>query len=267
MPTLGGSVFAHNAIKYDYCLKESIASLCGVCDKVVALDASSDDGTLDLMHECQKEFPNLQVVHGMPWNCAPNYERLAILANKAKEFLDTDWHFMLQADEVIHEKSYLGIKKAINNQKGFDSFLCRRINLFGDMYHYLKFDLPQSKKPCSDAVNRLAHLHYGAIGDAESLGTNGDTCCPFKVDEIQIWHYGLVRDSHIMCDKVIDMQSWFFGEGGQPDHRVVESKNTTGIFEWKKFKDRSDIDRIPWKHPKVSQEWANKRQADKEPVV
>jgi len=268
MPSLGGSIFAHNAVKFDYCLKEAIASLCYVCDEVVVLDAQSDDETLDLMHACKEQHPNLRVAAGAQWECAQNYERLSILANQAKQLLNTDWHFMLQADEVVHEDSRLEIKKAVNiaQKYGYESFQCRRINLFGDMNHYLRFDLPQDRKPCSDIVNRLGLKHWNAVGDAESLGVSGDTCCTNRVDGIQIWHYGLVRDSQIMCDKVISMQSWFHGKGATPDQRVVECKNTTGKFDWTKFKERSDITRITWNHPKFSKEWAEARQKEKIPV-
>lgn len=48
MNKLGGSIFIHNAIEFDYCLEASVSSLAALCDEVVLLDASSTDGTTDL---------------------------------------------------------------------------------------------------------------------------------------------------------------------------------------------------------------------------
>lgn len=260
-PTLGGSVFVRNAIKFDYCIRESISSLCEVCDQVVVLDAQSEDGTLDHIRPLKDKYANLMIAQGAEWECHDRYERLSILANQAKSFLNTDWHFMLQADEVIHEDSYHWIRKAVRNNNGCESYRVRRINFFGDSDHHFRFDLAQDRKPCSDAVNRLSIRDFDAVSDAESLGCNPDTNCCDWIDEIQIWHYGYVRDEQLHCDKVIDMQSWFHGPNSTPDQRVVEMKNTTGYFDWSKLKERSDLVRRGKEHPKVAQDWVNEREA------
>lgn len=265
-PTLGGSVFVHNAVKFDYCIRESVSSLCELCDKVVVMDAESDDDTVELILPLKEKYNNLLLVQGAKWECHERYERLALLANQAKNLLRTDWHFMLQADEVIHEDSYHWIRKAIKNNKGCDSYRMRRINFFGDTDHHFKFDLAQDRKPVSDAIDRLAHLRYNAVGDAESLGVDPSTNCCDWIDKIQIWHYGFVRDERLHCDKVINMQSWFHGPDSTPDHRVVEMKNTTGYFDWKMLKERSDLVRRSKEHPKVAQEWVAARQARRNPV-
>ena len=266
MATLGGSIFAHNAIKYDYCIEQAIDSLCWVCDEVVAMDVESDDGTYELMLKCKEKNPNLKVVQDGSWECAENYARLAMLANKAKDHLSTKWHFMLQADEVIHEKSKKIIRSAIQNTKGFTGFRCRRINLFGSPDHYLRFDLPQDRKPCSDIVHRLGLREFKAVGDAESLAMDPKKSSSDYLEGIQIWHYGYVRDRGLNCDRVIDMQSWFHGKNSTPDQRVVECKKTTGKFDWTKFKERSDIAPIKWNHPRFSKEWARIRKADCDPI-
>ena len=266
MPSLGGSIFVHNAIRFDYCIAESIASLCGVCDEVVVLDAESDDGTQDLLTSLLPKYSNLKVRLGAKWECHPKYERLSILANQAKDMLRTDWHFMLQADEVIHEDSYHWIRAAVNNKENYDSYRVRRINLFGDTEHYFRFNLEQHKKPCSDTVDRLSHIKYHAVSDAESLSTSPDSCYLQWIDKIQIWHYGFVRDDELHCDKVIDMQSWFHGPNSQPDQRVVKMKKKDGVYDWTKLKEKDDLDKIPWKHPQVARKWVKKRQNRKYPV-
>lgn len=260
-PTLGGSMFIRNAIQFDYCVVESLNSLCAVCDKAVIVDCNSTDGTLDLLMDAQKSLPNLKVVKGGNWECAENHARLRMLADVAKSYLDTDWHFMLQADEVIHESSFKNIKKAIQSKK-WTSYVIRRCNLFGDLDHYLKYDLPQHDKPCSDSVIRLATINWNAYGDAESLQV--DPKYMGTDHNIILFHYGFVRRDANNIDKTISMQSWFWGAESQPDQRVVEmAKTGTKRYEWEKMKTREMLAKIPLDHPKFSKAWAEERQKEK----
>lgn len=265
MKRLGGSIFVHNAVKFDYCVAESIASLCAACDEVAVLDAQSDDGTIDILRECEKKYDNLTVHEGGNWNCADNYVRLALLADEAKSRLSSKckWHFMLQADEVLHEDSFPHIRDAMK-QNYYTSTFCRRVNLFGDLNHHLRFDLPQDRKPCSDIVIRLAHREYSAAGDAESLGVDPKTITRHYQENIHIFHYGFVRRDQNHIDKVISMQSWFFGLGGQPDHRVVAMKDKAdGVYDWTTMKENSDLGPLPKPHPVFAKAWAEERQKEK----
>lgn len=262
MPTLGGSLFVHNGIAFDYCFREAIASLCGVCDEVVALDAQSDDGTAEAMLALSGKFPNLKVVTGADWNCAENHLRLSMLANESASHLTADWHFMLQADEVLHERSYPFIHTAIASEY-YDSFMVRRYNLIGDVNHCLRLDCAQERKPCSDAIIRLARRGYHAYSDAESLQVNP---CSFdavgQLENITIYHYGLVRDDAKLIEKVIDMQCWFSGPGGTPDHRIVAMRYSRH-FAWEELFSRDEIMRVPFGTPAAATRWAADRQKEK----
>lgn len=265
MQTLGGSIFIHNAIELDYCIAEALNSLCAVCDQVVCLDAQSTDGTLDLLRAVQSKNANLKVIEGANWECAANFERLRILADQARSYLKTDWNFMLQGDEVLHESSFPHIKRAIQDEN-YKSYMVRRMNLWGDCNHYLKYDIPQEHKPVSDEVIRLATTESVAHGDAESLQVD-HRFMGRKVDEITIFHYGFVRRDQNMINKTLSMQSWFWGPGSQPDHRVVEmSKKENPRFEWEVMKTRDLLAPIPMPHPKFSVAWAEERQKEKIPV-
>lgn len=264
--TLGGSMFIRNAIQFDYCVCEALASLCSLCDQVVIVDASSTDGTLEMLQEFQKSRNNLKIVSGENWECHEKYDRLRILADIAKSHLKTKWHFMLQADEVVHESSFKSIRKAIKSDK-YDSYTVRRMNLFGDLNHYLKYDIPHEHKPVSDTVVRLAKIGYNAYGDAESLQTDPASCGNSYTDEILIMHYGFVRRDKNNLDKTISMQSWFWGEGSQPDSRVVEMAKKGTRYEWELLKSRDLLSKIYVEHPKFVKKWAEERQAEKIPVV
>jgi hypothetical protein len=258
MSVLGGSIFVHNAVKFDYCLREAIESLCYTCDHVVALDAGSQDGTFEIMQECQKKFSNLRVFNHGSWECAPDKHRLSILANQAKDLLpsECDWHFMLQADEVIHENARDVIKRVTSSEKNSKGFWCRRFNLWGDFDHYV--GLQSKYRPCGDYPCRLAIRSSKAVGDAESLDLFSSANREF-VDQIVIFHYGLVRNPVIICDKIIDMQSWFFGFGGQPDPRVVKNKAEYGMFQPFDTIPQSELCKIPVSHPVFMEEWLKER--------
>lgn len=260
--TLGGSVFVHNAIEFDYCIAESLSSLCAVCDEVVAADAESTDETIDLLRYVREKNANLLIVEGLKWDANDDFHRLSRLANAAMSFLKTDWHFMLQADEVIHESSFEAIRNAVQNDCGLKSFFCRRVNLYGDLDHCLRFDLPQSKKPCSDEIIRLATIDNKAFSDAESLRVDPKHLSRMFCEKILIFHYGFVRRDRQFIEKVNDMQSWFQGAGSIVDPRIA-GMSCVGEFDWRKFFDESDLMQIPSSHPFFSTHWAEARQLSK----
>lgn len=266
MPSLGGSIIVHNAVEFDYCVAESLASLAAVCDDVVVLDCQSTDETLDLLRDTARMLMNVRVIEGGDWNCAPDYSRLAILTDLAKSHLKTDWHFSLQADEVLHEDDFPAIRQVVL-QRPYDSCMSRRINFFGDLSHYIRFDAPRGEKPVSDVVFRLADIKYGSHGDAESMKIDPATITDQFLDRVRIFHYGFVRDDYKQIDRIMSMQSWFWGAGSVPDHRAVAAKAKGEPLDWRQFKTRDVLARFEGTHPKFAREWVAARQASKVPIV
>lgn len=260
MPTLGGSIFTHNVMQFDYCFRESIACLAELCDSVVVLDAESNDGTLDELRKIAAADPKIKLVEGAVWDCAPKHERLRVLANQAMSHLQTDWHFMLQADEVIHEASFPAIRQLTLQPKN-RSFAVRRFNLYGDFDHYV--GLKSAAKPCNDEPIRLAHTGIPAMGDAESLDMQ--QCSWEHIDKIQIFHYGLVRKSEALIDKILEMQAWFHGPG-HADPRVVEMKAQGSGWQPFKIIAKTELERLTTTHPKYMVDWINERKEDKKIV-
>lgn len=258
MAKLGGSIFTHNCIKYDYCFKESIRSLCGVCDEVVCLDAESDDGTLEELKVLRGELPNLKIIQDK-WEQhiegSPGYDRLCILANKAREELSTEWHFMLQADEVIHESSHDHIREFIDSPN-ISSVVCLRYNIYGDFDHYVK--LTSAKKPCGDFIVRLARKSCRVVGDAESIMMHPVVYRDEPQSAIKIFHYGMVRHPYIFVDKVIDMQKWFFGV---PDYRFVQYKSDGNRWNPLDIIPKEELNALKINHPSIVSNWIEKRRS------
>jgi glycosyltransferase involved in cell wall biosynthesis len=258
MATLGGSLFVRNAIKYDYCVKEAIASLADLCDEVFILDCQSDDGTDTMLAEYLEKFPNVTYQTNGDWNCKPDYFKLSELANMCIAKLKTDWHFMLQADEVIHESSFAAVRRLIAQPtKGKKTIAVRRLNLFGTPDKHISLTLPS--KPCSDQPVRIGTRGTIAKGDAESLEwSNTDRQ---HIDQVLIYHYGYVRKAEINISKAIDMQSWFNGPKSGVDGRLLEMQKT-GKWEPYKLIAESGLTPIPVPHPKYSAEWAKERNSE-----
>ena len=259
MKTIGGSLFIRNAVKYDYCVEASILSLVNLCDEIVVLDCQSDDGTQAILRNLASQYKQIKIYENITWNCAENYDRLKILANLGINFLKTDWHFMIQADEVLHEKS-IPVLKSIANGDEVCAFLVRRPHIFGNMDHYIRHDLPTINKPASDYVIRFGRKNHLAVGDAESIWAPSVNTA-FK-EEIVMFHYGYVRKNSVCLTKAIDMQGWFNGVGSSVDQRLVQMQNGDGVFRPEAFFNWDQLAKLDLSHPLCAQQWVNQRRSE-----
>src|ERR1700733_4753699 len=106
-----GFTIVRKAIKLDYPILESLASLLPLCDEVIVSVGKSEDDTLNLI----KGIPTdkIKIVESV-WDDSlrKGGVLLAIETNKALDAVpaDADWLFYLQADEVLHENDCEAIK-------------------------------------------------------------------------------------------------------------------------------------------------------------
>lgn len=261
MMTIGGSLFIRNAIQYDYCVEESILSLVPLCDEIVVLDCKSTDGTTQKLAALARKYPKIRLHKNITWECAADYNRLRILANLAISYLKTDWHFMIQADEVLHEESVPILKSIAQKHRNESAtFLVRRPHIFGNMDHYIRHDIPSTRKPASDYVFRFGRIHHKSVGDAESLKSER-TNINYK-DYINLFHYGYVRKNSVNLTKAIDMQSWFNGVNSAPDERLLNMQRTDGIFRPEGFFKWEELKRLEIEHPLVARKWVDERRSE-----
>lgn len=245
--TLGGVIFCIDAIKYDYCIEQSIECLKELVDELVILDAGSDDGTPELLKKYEDEKTQLVLLDRAEWGKRKGKEKLAYFQNLALSFLNTDFYFLLQADEIITEDSFPYIRKAIEAH-GQESFLCKRVNLWGDCNHYI--NVPINKQPCSIVVNRLAKTDKKSHGDGESIEARASL---EFINNITIVHYGFVRKREVMKSKIINMQEGVFGIDHDPKLDQGE------VFDSKLWFSGNQLSKIDFKHPKYIKEWAKER--------
>lgn len=246
--TLGGICFCIDPIKYDYSIKESIACLEALCDKVVVLDAGSQDGSVELLKTLESD--KVKVVYlerGQYWDQIRGKEKLSFFQNMALEHLDTDYYYLQQADECTHEDSFLYIREAIEAEH--EAFMITRHNLWGDCNRVLAVE--PHRQPCSTQVIRLAKTTYPSVDDGESVG-----CWNVSMDwmdKIVMYHYGFVRKKEVMKDKIINMQRGVF----EMDH----DKKLDGmeVFDYRAWHDDNSLVPMNGTHPKFIQEWIKTR--------
>lgn len=193
--TLGGAIFCFNAVSQDYNLKESVTCLKALCDEVVILDAGSTDGTAELCHSLQDEKTTVIYLDNAEWHKQKGRTKLSFFQNIAIGALTTDWVFLLQADEIIHELSSVHIREAIELDN--EAYFVNRVNLWGDSRHQL--NVPIMRSPVGTKIIRLAKSTYRSVDDGENIDAYP------KVDyfnRIRIYHMGFVRDKHKHIKKI-----------------------------------------------------------------
>jgi glycosyltransferase involved in cell wall biosynthesis len=269
MSSIGSSIFVKEGVKFDYCFEAAIDSLLLFSDEVVIIECQSEDNTAEILDEKYGNLRKVKLEFGHEWENAPNYQRLTNIANYARSKLTTDWHFMLQADEVVHENSIPYIRQAIKSGLSH-AYMCRRYNIWGTLDHYITRKSPC--RPCGDNLCRLAHPNIPVFGDAESIypkGANIDF-----LDRIKILHYGFVRRGDLLLNKIENMQSFFHsndGKSGVVDSRVARHredgyfdpgmKNPDGSFSYGQS-DPKYLKRLPFTHPETALQWVEAHRND-----
>lgn len=245
--TIGSFFMIRNGLQYDYNFKETIASLLEFSDQVAILDAGSDDGTREVLLEMNDPQLTIKFLQKEHWDNQHGREKLSYFQNMAAEMLNTDYQFLCQADEIVHEDSYGAIRRAI--ETGEDGFMCTRINLWGDPFHEL--NVPLNRMPCSPQVIRLTKTGYKSYDDGESIAAPAS----FQfVNDIRIYHMGFVRRREVMKDKIINMQTGVF-EMADYDEKL----KGMDVFDPYAWFSPEDLKPISEPLPALIQNWALER--------
>lgn len=245
--TLVGTLFTHNCKSQDYCYEEALKCLQQFCDAVIICDAGSEDGTLEGIEKLANADTYVIACSKVEWEEQRGKEKLNYFTNKAiemAEMMGFDYNFNLQADEILHERSYAAVREAI--ELGEEAFHVRRYNLWGSPF--TRLNVPQNRLPCSEIILRLATTACRSYGDAESLAAH--TCNIDYIDKIRIYHMGYVRDKKILPKKIRDIQKNVFLT--DPDKKL----EGMDVFDpWKWF-DRADVAPIVESLPALIHNWA-----------
>lgn len=245
--TLGAAMFIYNGDRFDYNYRETIANMQAFADQVVVVAIESEDGSHVVCKNMEDYKTKVIVLSESDWIAQQGREKLAYFQNVAKSYLETDMYMIIQADEILHERSFGAVRDAVNS--GLPAFMCKRYNLWFDSEHMLNVD--QSRKPCSTEVIRLADIRFDSTGDGESLDC--PNVCFDLTNEIELFHMGYVRKPDIMKSKVIHMLEEVF----LTPHDAKLDKSD--VFEPFDYFNREDVIPILGPLPMHIQEWAKER--------
>ncbi len=247
MATLGGTTFVYRAVDFDYHIVETVNCLKEFCDKVVVVVVESQDGTMELVKPLEDEKTKVVICPIDKWHEIKGREKLSYFQNVASEHLDTDYNFLLQSDEIVHEDSYTAIRRAV--ETGAEGYLVTRIHLWGNPN--LRIDVPIYRMPAGIHIGRLAKSHLRSYDDGENLYIQNPSLQ--FLDEIRIYHMGFVRSREKMVDKCVHIQRDVFLI--DPDKRL-EGMTT---FEPNRWFAPEDLKPIEEPLPAIIQQWADER--------
>ena len=231
-----GFTIVRNAIKYDYPVLESIKSILPLCDKLVVAVGNSEDGTLDLIKSIDKD--KIVIIETIWDDTLKEGGRvLAVETNKAMDAIsdDFDWCFYIQADEVIHEKSYPVIQSAMMqwlNVPEVEGLLFKYHHFWGT-FEYIGINRQWYKHEIRVIRNNKQIRSYR---DAQGFRRNN---CKLSVKSVDayIYHYGYVRSPAVMKKKMKDFSELYHSdEDLKKEIQRINKFNYEDVDAVKKFK-------------------------------
>ncbi len=212
LPTMKASAFTYirNGLQLDYPFVESIQSILPVIDEFIVVVGDSDDGTRKAVEDLNNS--KIKIIDSI-WDDTMRSGG-KIFAHQSNIGLDNvskeaDWLFHLQADEVIHEKDLVGIKKAMEqylSQPKVEGLLFDFINFFGDYDHYAPSRRYHQKEIRIIRNNPQFRSYRDSQGfrsfkDPENIRKEkGRKLCVKKI-EASVYHYSYVKDPKVQLKK------------------------------------------------------------------
>lgn len=262
---LGIYCFIRNGIKYDYPFIESIESAIPIADQIVINECSSEDNTLAVLQALKEKYPEKIKIIRDDW--VTHHSQLSARGNTCIPHLTTQWHWQLQADEVLHEKDYEDIRRVLTDSidKPIDAF---KVHYWHFMANYeTEFDF------CYVKAARIARrgTNWWLSGDAAEI-SGGDTrklvdLTPGggqvlglkELSDIRVFHYGKVKEGKIGWQKEWDF-THLYTDIGFPDPKMMEMKEKFGeefcdyVYIFEGAIDRGEVRHFTGTHPKVMSE-------------
>ena len=239
MKKIAGVAFIRLGVKLGYCFESSINSMKACCDHVfVTYIESGEDNTLEVLKGMVDEKLTILICTDEQWQQHKGKEKISFFQNTSIDYAKKagyEYVLLVQCDESIHEDSIPHIKQAI--ELGEESYYVTRHNMWADAEHML--NVPQSRKPVSTVVNRLAKAKYYSYDDGESLYAPAN---PDFINKIEIFHVGFIRDNKKHIAKIKEIQQNIFQI--EYDKRADLKEE----FDWKDW-GFTDADLVPIHKP------------------
>ena len=245
---VSGLTIVRNGQRLDYPFLEAIRSALPICDEFIAVVGQSDDDTLELIRTI--DAPHLRIVETV-WSkkVRPQKSVLAQQTNIGLQLCQGDWCVYVQANEVIHERSY-GILRELmekyRNDERVEAMLLERLTFWADYQHYIA-TYPNRFK----FAPRIVRPHIGMYSIRDAMGfavfdgfsTRGRYPRAMDTGE-DIYRYGFVHTREKQAEKLRD-----------DIHHVKKDRAVSEDYYLRKYP-RRFIRRFTGTHPGVMQERA-----------
>ncbi len=249
--TIGGNICIRNGNELDFCWREAVKSLLPVCDVVSICDGESTDGTQEEIREWMKSEPKIALCV-WPWpNPKGQPEWYANWINYSREHVKADWQIQLDADEVVHEKSYDEIRQFVQTP-GRSGFVTR-----WNFWRNHRHTIPEGE--ClGKYVIRIAPQNLWLASDG--CDARGEYASSLAVRTgVEIFHYGFIRKREQFFKKERLLQDYYFANF---DPRLVAAEQGQG--NWMDDPIVHSFDPVPFsgEHPVIMKEWLKERGYD-----
>jgi hypothetical protein len=213
-----GFTFIRNAVKYDYPVVEAIKSILPVCNDFVVAVGKSDDNTIDLIQNIDKQ--KISIIETV-WDDSPEMKKggrvFALETDKAFQAIpaDSDWAFYIQGDEVIHEKYLDNIYLSMERFKDdiqVDGLLFNYLHFYGS-YDYVGISPNWYRHEIRVIKNDKSIYSYR---DAQGFRKGKNIKLNVKPVDAYVYHYGWVKEPGTMKKKVENAYS-FYNEKKLPE--------------------------------------------------
>lgn len=216
-PQISSYICLRNGIEGDYCFRECIESLLPVSTEVVVSEASSNDGTVEVLKEWQRREPRLRVVT-KAWT-QPMGEPTWYVKwlNEARRLVRYPYQLTLDADEVLDESAYPAILDAARRGA---ALWFERVNYIRNVRTVIA-----PGETCGVNVVRCGPSHYfmpsdepyARREDEPEIRKVADQLNPYPV----IHHYGFLRrNSGMFAKSKVNLYGFF----GSYDERLARAE-------------------------------------------
>lgn len=249
---VSGFTFIRNASKFDYPVVEAIKSILPICDDFVVAVGNSEDNTLDLIQNIDKQ--KIRIIETV-WDDSEEMKKggkvFASETDKAFQAipLDSDWAFYIQGDEVIHEKYLKNIYSSMETWKAdkmVDGLLFKYLHFYGS-YDYIGLSPKWYGHEIRVIKNNKAIYSFR---DAQGFRIYNNKKLNVKQVDAYVYHYGWVKEPGKMLKKAINANSFYQDKNFLKQMKSIDSNGN------KEF-DYSSIDSLSLfteTHPKVMEE-------------
>lgn len=244
--SIGGTLIVRNGDEFDYPWRQAVLSLLPICDQVVISDAGSTDGTREAIIEWQKTEPKIKLVN-FPWP-ESDPTLIANWINSAREHLETDWHFFLTADEVLHEAYYAAVLDWPNAHPNHSATTHTR-NFWSDSKHLIPYG-----RTCGHRGIRMAKQNVWMPADfpdergRKAMDTSIET-------DIEVYHYNYLRkrDAYFRKQKAYQISVC----GGSYDPRIDDNEKSEAWLTPAYYPE--PLVPFDFPHPQVMHQWLKER--------